>query len=134
MLQQLEIYTVISSSKILDLDLLQKIRDAVDLELKLVLHGAVIAITLFRWRSKLDGCKINVNSFTIYIFRSDFGKSLKRILMILQVVKLCHKFMMQSKSCWGKNLVAFNSAGKQDSLLKLFPSHTKMYIVNHYLH
>lgn len=99
--------------KILDLDLLQKIRDAVDSHCQLSLHGGSdTPLHFFREAVKIGVGKINVNSDLRFAFRTALDKALKENPDEYAVVKLMPAVYDAVQKVVEEKISAFNSAGK----------------------
>ena len=100
-------------SKILDLELLQKIRDAVDKHTQISLHGGSdTPLHYFVDAVKIGVSKINVNSDLRYTFRTNLDEVLKDNPDEYAVVKLMPKVDDAVQAIVEEKIGAFNSAGK----------------------
>ena len=99
--------------KILDLDLLQRIRDAVRPEAFISLHGGSdTPLHYFVDAVKIGVSKINVNSDLRYTFRTNLDEVLKENPDEYAVVKLMPKVDDAVQAIVEEKISAFNSAGK----------------------
>lgn len=99
--------------KILDLELLQKIRDAVDKRTQISLHGGSdTPLHYFVDAAKIGVGKINVNSDLRYAFRTTLDKVLKENPDEYAVNKLMPKVFEAVQIVVEEKINAFGSAGK----------------------
>lgn len=99
--------------KILDLDLLQKIRDVIDPRVFISLHGGSdTPLHYFVDAVKIGVNKINVNSDLRYAFRTNLDEVLKDNPDEYAVVKLMPKVDDAVQAVVEEKISAFNSAGK----------------------
>ncbi len=99
--------------KILDLELLQKVRDAIDPKVFISLHGGSdTPLHYFVDAVKIGVSKINVNSDLRYAFRTNLDKVLKDNPDEYAVVKLMPKVDDAVQAIVEEKISAFNSAGK----------------------
>lgn len=99
--------------KVLDLDLLQKVRDAVDPRVMLSLHGGSdTPLHYFKGAAKIGVSKININSDLRYTFRTTLDKVLKDNPNEYAVVKLMPKVYDAVSAVVEEKISAFGSAGK----------------------
>jgi len=98
--------------KILDLDLLQQIRDAI--ECNISLHGGSgTPGHYFRDAVKIGVSKININSDMRVAYRNTLDKALKDNLSEYSVAKLISKYVVPAvQEIVESKLVDFNSSGK----------------------
>lgn len=99
--------------KILDLELLQKVRDAVDPRVMLSLHGGSdTPLHYFEGAAKIGVSKININSDLRYTFRVTLDKVLKDNPNEYAVVKLMPRVYDAVQAVVEEKISAFGSAGK----------------------
>jgi fructose-bisphosphate aldolase class II len=99
--------------KILDIDLLQRIRDAIDPKTFLSLHGGSdTPLHYFESAVKIGVSKINVNSDLRYAFRTTLEKVLAENPKEYAVVKLMPQVYGAVQAVIEEKISAFNSAGK----------------------
>jgi fructose-bisphosphate aldolase, class II len=99
--------------KILDLDLLQRVRDAVDSKTFISLHGGSdTPLHYFETAAKIGVSKINVNSDLRYAFRTTLEKVLAENPNEYAVVKLMPQVYGAVQAVIEEKISAFNSAGK----------------------
>lgn len=99
--------------KILDLDLLQKVRDAVDPRVRLSLHGGSdTPLHYFKEAAKIGVSKVNINSDLRYTFRTTLDQVLKDNPDEYAVVKLMPKVYNAVQAVVEEKINAFGSAGK----------------------
>jgi len=99
--------------KILDLELLQKIRDAVDSRVMISLHGGSdTSLHYFEGAAKIGVSKININSDLRYTFRVTLDKVLADNPKEFAVVKLMPKVYDAVQAVVEEKISAFGSAGK----------------------
>jgi fructose-bisphosphate aldolase class II len=99
--------------KILDLDLLQKVRDAVDQKTFISLHGGSdTPLHYFEDAAKIGVSKINVNSDLRFAFRTNLEKVLADNPTEYAVVKLMPQVYGAVEAVIEEKIGAFNSAGK----------------------
>lgn len=99
--------------KILDLELLQKVRDAVNPQVRISLHGGSdTPLHYFKDAAKIGVSKINVNSDLRYAFRTTLDKVLKDNPNEYAVVKLMPKVYKAVQDVVEEKIMAFGSAGK----------------------
>jgi len=99
--------------KILDLDLLQKIRDALDQNTFISLHGGSdTPLHFFEDAAKIGVSKININSDLRYAFRTTLDKVLAENPNEYAVVKLMPKVYEAVEAVVEDKISAFGSAGK----------------------
>ena len=99
--------------KILDLDLLQRIRDAVRPETFISLHGGSdTPLHYFKGATKIGVSKINVNSDLRYAYRTTLDKVLADNPNEYAVVKLMPKVSEALQAVIEEKIGAFGSAGK----------------------
>ncbi len=99
--------------KILDLELLQKIRDAIDPRVQISLHGGSdTPLHYFQEAAKIGVGKINVNSDLRYTFRTTLEKVLKDNPDEYAVNKLMPKVYEAVQAVIEEKIGAFGSAGK----------------------
>jgi fructose-bisphosphate aldolase class II len=99
--------------KILDLELLQRIRDAVDPKVFISLHGGSdTPLHYFEDAAKIGISKINVNSDLRYAFRTTLEKALADNPTEYAVVKLMPGVCDAVQAVVEEKISAFNSAGK----------------------
>jgi len=98
--------------KILDLDLLQQIRDAIDCNISL--HGGSgTPGHYFRDAVKIGVTKININSDMRVAYRNTLEKALKDNLNEYSVAKLISKYVVPAvQEIVESKLIDFNSSGK----------------------
>ena len=99
--------------KILDLDLLQRIRDAISEESLISLHGGSgTPLHYFQGAAKIGVSKININSDLRYAFRTTLDKVLAENPDEYAVVKLMPEVCDAVQAVVEEKMNAFNSAGK----------------------
>lgn len=99
--------------KILDLDLLQRVRDAVDQKMLISLHGGSdTPLHYFEEAAKIGVSKVNVNSDLRYAFRTTLEKVLTDNPTEYAVVKLMPQVYGAVQAVIEEKISAFNSAGK----------------------
>lgn len=99
--------------KILDLDLLQRVRDAVDQKTFISLHGGSdTPLHYFEDAAKIGVSKVNVNSDLRYAFRTNLEKVLADNPTEYAVVKLMPQVYGAVAAVIEEKIGAFNSAGK----------------------
>jgi fructose-bisphosphate aldolase class II len=99
--------------KILDLDLLQRIRNAVDQKTFISLHGGSdTPLNFFEGAAKIGVSKINVNSDLRYAFRTTLEKVLAENPNEYAVVKLMPQVYGAVQAVIEEKISAFNSTGK----------------------
>jgi len=99
--------------KILDLELLQSIRDAIDQKTWISLHGGSdTPLHFFKEAAKIGVSKININSDLRYAFRTTLDKVLAENPNEYAVVKLMPKVYDAVQAVVEEKIGAFNSAGK----------------------
>lgn len=99
--------------KILDLDLLQKIRDAIGNESLISLHGGSgTPLHYFQGAAKIGVSKININSDLRYAFRTTLDKVLAENPDEYAVVKLMPEVCDAVQAVVEEKMNAFGSAGK----------------------
>jgi fructose-bisphosphate aldolase class II len=99
--------------KVLDLDLLQKVRDAVDPRVMISLHGGSdTSLHYFKDAAKIGVSKININSDLRYTFRTTLDQVLKDNPKEYAVVKLMPKVYDAVQAVVEEKISAFGSAGK----------------------
>ena len=99
--------------KILDLDLLQRIRDAINEESLISLHGGSgTPLHYFQGAAKIGVSKININSDLRYAFRTTLDKVLAENPDEYAVVKLMPEVCDAVQAVVEEKINAFNSAGK----------------------
>jgi len=99
--------------KVLDLELLQKIRDAVDSRVMISLHGGSdTPLHYFKEAAKIGVAKININSDLRYTFRTTLGKVLAENPNEYAVVKLMPQVYDAVQAVVEEKINAFGSAGK----------------------
>lgn len=99
--------------KILDLDLLQKIRDTIDPRVYISLHGGSnTPLHYFKQAAKIGVSKVNVNSDLRYAFRTTLDKVLADNPDEYAVNKLMPKVYEAVQKVVEEKISAFNSAGK----------------------
>jgi len=99
--------------KILDIDLLQRIRDGIDPKTFLSLHGGSdTPLHYFESATKIGVSKINVNSDLRYAFRTTLEKVLAENPKEYAVVKLMPQVYGAVQAVIEEKISAFNSAGK----------------------
>ena len=99
--------------KMLDLDLLQKIRDAIDPRVRISLHGGSDTPShYFKDAAKIGVSKININSDLRYAFRTTLDKVLADNPTEYAVVKLMPKVYAAIETVIEEKINAFGSAGK----------------------
>lgn len=97
--------------KVLDLELLQKIRDSVDCQISL--HGGSgTPLRYFEQAVHIGVSKININSDLRYAFRTSLDQVLKDNPDEIAVYKLMPKVYDAVQAVVEEKLSAFNSAGK----------------------
>jgi len=97
--------------KVLDLELLQRIRDAIDCQISL--HGGSgTPLHYFEDAAKIGVSKININSDMRYAFRTTLEKVLKDNPDEYAVVKLMPEVYAEVQKVVEEKIVAFGSAGK----------------------
>ncbi len=97
--------------KILDLDLLQKLRDSVDCNISL--HGGSgTPLHYFVDAAKIGVTKININSDMRLAFRNTLDKVLKENPDEIAVIKLMNEVIAAVQSVVEEKIDAFGSAGK----------------------
>lgn len=99
--------------KILDLDLLQQVRDAIDSRVRISLHGGSdTPLHYFKDAARIGVSKVNVNSDLRYVFRVTLEKVLKENPDEYAVVKLMPKVYEAVQAVVEEKINAFGSAGK----------------------
>lgn len=99
--------------KVLDLELLQRIRDAVDLKTFISLHGGSdTPLNYFEEATKIGISKINVNTDLRFAFRTNLDKVLDENPDQYAVVKLMPQVDDAVQAVVEEKINAFNSAGK----------------------
>lgn len=99
--------------KVLDLDLLQRIRDAIGDELLISLHGGSgTPLHYFQGAAKIGVSKININSDLRYTFRTTLDKALAENPDQYAVVKLMPEVIDAMQAVVEEKMNAFGSAGK----------------------
>jgi len=99
--------------KKLDLELLQRIRDAVDPSVQISLHGGSdTPLHYFESAAKIGVSKINVNSDLRFAFRTNLEKVLAENPDEYAVVKLMPQVYSAVQAVIEEKIGAFNSAGK----------------------
>lgn len=99
--------------KILDIELLQRIRDAIDPKTFLSLHGGSdTPLHYFESAAQIGVSKINVNSDLRYAFRTTLEKVLAENPKEYAVVKLMPQVYGAVQAVIEEKISAFNSAGK----------------------
>jgi len=99
--------------KILDLELLQRIRDAVNPDAFISLHGGSdTPLNYFEEAAKIGVSKININSDLRYAFRTTLDKVLAENPNQYAVVKLMSQVMDAVQTVIEEKIAAFGSAGK----------------------
>lgn len=99
--------------KILDLDLLQRIRDAIGEESLISLHGGSgTPLHYFQGAAKIGVSKININSDLRYTFRTTLDKVLAENPDEYAVVKLMPEVCDAVQAIVEEKINAFGSAGK----------------------
>jgi len=99
--------------KILDIELLQRIRDAVSSETYISLHGGSdTPLHYFESAAKIGVSKINVNSDLRFAFRTNLEKVLAENPDEYAVVKLMPQVYNAVQAVIEEKIGAFNSAGK----------------------
>jgi len=99
--------------KILDLDLLKSVRDAVDQKTFISLHGGSdTPLHYFESAAKIGVSKINVNSDLRFAFRTNLEKVLAENPDEYAVVKLMPQVYSAVQAVIEEKIGAFNSAGK----------------------
>lgn len=99
--------------KILDLDLLQRIRDAVDQKTQISLHGGSdTPLHFFEGAAQIGVSKINVNTDLRYAFRTTLDKVLAENPNEYAVVKLMPQVYDAVQAVVEEKIGAFGSAGK----------------------
>jgi len=99
--------------KILDLDLLQRIRDAISGESLISLHGGSgTPLHYFQGAAKIGVSKININSDLRYTFRTTLDKVLAENPDEYAVVKLMPEVCDAVQAVVEEKINAFGSAGK----------------------
>lgn len=99
--------------KRLDLELLQRIRDAVDPKTQISLHGGSdTPLHYFKEAAKIGVCKININSDLRYTFRTTLDKVLADNPTEYAVVKLMPKVYDAVQAVVEEKISAFGSTGK----------------------
>ena len=99
--------------KILDLDLLQRIRDAIDPNVQISLHGGSdTPLEYFEGAAKIGVSKINVNSDLRYAYRTALEKVLAENPNEYAVFKLMPAVYDAVQAVVEEKMSAFNSAGK----------------------
>ncbi len=99
--------------KVLDLDLLQKVRDAIDPRVMISLHGGSdTPLHYFKDAAKIGVSKININSDLRYTFRTTLDQVLKDNPKEYAVVKLMPKVYDAVQVVVEEKISAFGSAGK----------------------
>ncbi len=99
--------------KILDLELLQKIRDTIDKKVFISLHGGSdTPLQYFKDAVKIGVSKVNVNSDLRYTFRTTLEKALAENPDEYAVVKLMPQVYEAVQAVVEEKISAFNSAGK----------------------
>jgi fructose-bisphosphate aldolase class II len=97
--------------KILDLELLQKIRDAIDCQISL--HGGSdTPLEYFEKAAKIGVSKVNINSDMRYAFRKELEKVLAENPDEYAVVKLMPKVYEAVQAVVEEKIQAFGSAGR----------------------
>lgn len=99
--------------KILDLDLLQRIRDAIDPSKFISLHGGSdTPLHYFEGAAKIGVSKVNVNTDLRFAFRTTLDRVLKENPDQYAVVKLMPQVMDVVQAVVEEKISVFNSAGK----------------------
>lgn len=99
--------------KILDLELLQKIRDAISPDALISLHGGSgTPLHYFQGAAKIGVSKININSDLRYAFRTTLDKVLDEHPEEFAVVKLMPEVIDAVQAVVEEKMNAFGSAGK----------------------
>lgn len=97
--------------KVLDLELLQKIRDAVDCQISL--HGGSdTPLHYFEEATKIGVSKVNINSDLRYAFRKELEKVLAENPDEYAVVKLMPQVYAAVQAVVEEKITAFGSAGR----------------------
>lgn len=97
--------------KVLDLELLQKIRDAIDCNISL--HGGSgTPLEYFGEAAKIGVSKVNINSDMRYAFRTELEKVLKDNPDEYAIVKLMPQVYSAVQAVVEEKINAFGSAGK----------------------
>jgi fructose-bisphosphate aldolase class II len=100
-----------SVPKILDLDLLQKIRDAIDCQISL--HGGSgTPLHFFERAAKIGVSKININSDMRFVFRQELERVLKENPNEYAVVKLMPEVYSAVQAVVEEKIQAFGSSDK----------------------
>lgn len=99
--------------KLLDLDLLQRIRDGIPQEAQISLHGGSdTPLHFFEGAAKIGVSKININSDLRYVFRTTLDKVLAENPNEYAVVKLMPQVYEAVQAVVEEKINAFGSAGK----------------------
>ena len=99
--------------KVLDLDLLQKVRDSLDSRVMISLHGGSdTPLHYFKDAAEIGVSKININSDLRYTFRTTLDKVLKDNPNEYAVVKLMPSVYEAVQAVVEDKISAFGSAGK----------------------
>lgn len=99
--------------KILDLDLLQRIRDAINPSVQISLHGGSdTPLNYFEGAARIGVSKININSDLRYAFRTTLDKVLAEHPNEYAVVKLMPEVCSAVQVVIEEKISAFGSAGK----------------------
>ncbi len=99
--------------KILDLELLQRIRDVIDPRVQISLHGGSdTPLHFFEEAARIGVSKININSDIRYVFRTTLDKVLAEHPNEYAVVKLMPAVYDAVQAVVEEKLNAFGSAGK----------------------
>lgn len=100
-----------SVPKVLDLDLLQKIRDAIDCQISL--HGGSgTPLHFFERAAEIGVSKININSDMRFVFRQELERVLKENPNEYAIVKLMPEVYSAVQSVVEEKIQAFGSADK----------------------
>lgn len=99
--------------KILDLELLQRIRDAIPSSVQISLHGGSgTPLHYFEGAAKIGVSKININSDLRYVFRTTLDKVLQENPNEYAVVKLMPQVYEAVQSVVEEKIIAFGSKNK----------------------
>lgn len=99
--------------KILDLELLQRIRDSIDQRVQISLHGGSdTPLHYFEEAARIGVSKININSDIRYVFRTTLDKVLAENPHEYAVVKLMPAVYDAVQAVVEEKINAFGSAGK----------------------
>lgn len=99
--------------KILDLELLRRVREAIDVNTQISLHGGSdTPLNYFEEAAKIGVSKINVNSDLRYTFRTTLDKVLRENPNEYAVVKLMPEVYSAVQSVVEEKISAFGSTGK----------------------